>query len=37
MAMPPPELTWVWEYSKGMTIKYYDSGVLDDQLADLDH
>ena len=37
MAMAPPELTQVWEYSKGMTIKYYGSSVLVDQLADHDH
>ena len=27
----------VWEYSKGITIKNYDSGILVDHLADLDH
>ena len=37
MAMAPPELTQAWEYSKEMTIKYYDSGVLVNQLAYLDH
>ena len=35
--MTSQELTQVWEYSKGMSIKYYDSGVLVDQLADLNH
>ena len=37
MAMPPQELTWVWEYSKEWLQKYDDSGDLIDQLADLDH
>ena len=37
MAMAPPELTPVRMYSKGITIKYCDSSVLIDQLADLDH
>ena len=34
---PPPELTQVREYSKGMTIIIYDTGVLANHLADPDH
>ena len=35
--MPLQELTQVSEYSKEITIKYYESGALVDQLADPDH
>ena len=37
MAIIPPEHTQVHEYLKGMTIKYYDSGILVDQLANHNH